>query len=136
MTTVCFCASAGPAARAASATAPTVKTAARSMPRIIRNLLEGGSVVPFEPRAMIRAHLRRSVGGGLDGPLRSLPQESVARAKPALEPERLSLGGAISGRLLAWHVGWFLFRALALPEPRLIGGRVGEVDNAHANVRS
>src|SRR6266540_1981633 len=36
---------------------------------------------------MIRAHLRRSIGGGLGGPLRSLPQESVARAKPALEPE-------------------------------------------------
>jgi len=29
------------------------------------------------PRAMIRAHLRRSIGGGLGGPLRSLPQESV-----------------------------------------------------------
>ena len=27
------------------------------------------------------------VGGGLDGPLRSLPQDSIAPAKPALEPE-------------------------------------------------
>src|SRR5262249_8775370 len=33
--------------------------------------------------AAIRAHL--IVGGGLGGPLRDLPQESVARAKPALE---------------------------------------------------
>src|SRR6266581_8198976 len=125
MTTVCFWASAGPATRVASATAPTVRPAARSMPRIIRNLLEGGSVVPFEPRAMIRAHLRRSVGGGLDGPLRSLPQESVARAKPALEPERLSLGGAISGRLPACHVRVFLFRAPALPAQRILGGGIG-----------
>src|SRR6266542_4354795 len=49
MTTVCFCASAGPAARAASATAPAMRTAARSMPCIIKDLLEGGSVVPLEP---------------------------------------------------------------------------------------
>jgi hypothetical protein len=36
---------------------------------------------------MIEAHLLRFIGGGLDGPLRSLPQESVARAKPALEAD-------------------------------------------------
>src|SRR5712671_478024 len=67
---------------------------------------------------MIRAHLRRSIGGGLGGPLRSLPQESVARAKPALEAERLSLGGAISDRLPACHVRVFHFRAPALPAHR------------------
>src|SRR5882724_331537 len=44
---------------------------------------------------MIRAHLRRSIGGGLGGPLRSLPQGSVARAKPALEPDHSLLGGVI-----------------------------------------
>src|SRR5206468_9063626 len=38
-------------------------------------------------RAMIRAHLRRFIGGGLDGPLPRLPQESVARAEPALEAD-------------------------------------------------
>src|SRR6266540_4260069 len=43
---------------------------------------------------MIRAHLRRSLGGGLGGPLRSLPQDSVARAKPALEAEHSTLGRA------------------------------------------
>src|SRR6266540_2289119 len=41
---------------------------------------------------MIRAHLRRFIGGGLGGPLRNLPQESVARAKPALEPEHSTVG--------------------------------------------
>jgi len=42
---------------------------------------------------MIRAHL--SIGGGLDGPLRGLPQDSVARAKPALEADRTSPVGVI-----------------------------------------
>src|SRR6266542_5370082 len=72
---------------------------------------------------MIRAHLRRSIGGGPGGPLRSLPQESVARAKPALEPEHLSLGGAISNRSPACHVRVFHFRAPALPAQRILGGR-------------
>src|SRR5438093_8207373 len=49
---------------------------------------------------MIRAHLRRSIGGGLAGPLRSLPQESVARAKPALEAERSTHCCAISDPLV------------------------------------
>src|SRR5881397_2160088 len=74
---------------------------------------------------MIRAHLRRSIGGGLGGPPRSLPQESVARAKPALEAERLSLGGAISGPLPACRVTVFHFRAPALPAQRILGGGVG-----------
>src|SRR5713101_5935606 len=74
---------------------------------------------------MIRAHLRRSIGGGLDGPLRSLPQESVARAKPAFEPERPSLGGASSDRLPACYVRVFHFRAPALPAQRILGGGIG-----------
>ena len=37
---------------------------------------------------MRRAHLLRSLGGGLGGPLRSLPQEWVARAKRALSVVR------------------------------------------------
>src|SRR5437762_13606959 len=49
---------------------------------------------------MIRAHLQRSIGGGLDGPLRDLPQFG-ARAKPALEAEHSRLGGAISDPVLA-----------------------------------
>src|SRR5881628_1742143 len=43
---------------------------------------------------MIRAHLLRFIGGGLDGPLRNLPQ-SGARAKPALEAEHSTLCRAI-----------------------------------------
>src|SRR6266508_671582 len=74
---------------------------------------------------MIRAHLRRSIGGGLGGPLRSLPQESVARAKPALDPEHLSLGGAISDGLPPCHVRVFHFRAPALPAQRILGGGLG-----------
>src|SRR5258708_1958849 len=35
--------------------------------------------------ATIRAHLLRFLGGDLGGPLRILPQDSVARAKPTLE---------------------------------------------------
>src|SRR6266571_2185347 len=50
---------------------------------------------------MIRAHLRRFFGGGLGGPLRSLPQESVARAKPALEVEPSSLGDVICDEIRA-----------------------------------
>src|SRR6266542_1800597 len=50
---------------------------------------------------MIRAHLRRFIGGGRGGPLRSLPQESVARAKPALEAEPSSLGGVICDEIRA-----------------------------------
>src|SRR5881409_2588982 len=50
---------------------------------------------------MIRAHLLRFIGGGLGGPLRSLPQESVARAKPALEAEPSSLGGVICDEIRA-----------------------------------
>ena len=34
-------------------------------------------------------HLQRFIGGDLDGPLRYLPQESVARAEPALEVDHL-----------------------------------------------
>src|SRR5438105_14859118 len=50
---------------------------------------------------MRRAHLRRFIGGGRGGPLRSLPQESVARAKPALEAEPSSLGGVICDEIRA-----------------------------------
>src|SRR5712692_4905934 len=74
---------------------------------------------------MIRAHLRRFLGGGLDGPLRNLPQESVARAKPALEPEHSMLGRA---NLIRWsppNVEVFHFRALAWPAQRFLGGGFG-----------
>src|SRR5437667_8688499 len=54
---------------------------------------------------MIRAHLPRSIGGGLGGPLRSLPPESVARAKPALEPEHSTLGRGNPHALLASRRG-------------------------------
>src|SRR5437867_7264330 len=77
---------------------------------------------------MIRAHLRRFIGGGLDGPLRSLPQFG-ARAKPALEADHQSLGGKASDRsrmrVFACHVGVFYFRAPALPAQRILGGGFG-----------
>jgi len=77
---------------------------------------------------MIRAHLRRFIGGGLDGPLRSLPQFG-ARAKPALEADHQSLGGKASDRsrmrVFACHVGVFHFRAPALPAQRFPGGGIG-----------
>src|SRR5438093_12971887 len=54
---------------------------------------------------MIGAHLLRFIGGGLGGPLRSLPQESVARAKPALEPDHSTLGRANRHSLLPTRRG-------------------------------
>src|SRR5436309_1894333 len=60
---------------------------------------------PRRARAMVRAHLRRSVGGGLGSPVRSLPQESVARAKPALEAEHSTLGRANPHPVLASRRG-------------------------------
>ena len=53
-------------------------------------------------RPLKRAHLLRSIGGGLGGALRNLPQESVARAKPPSERNvpgstpRVRLSGAAS----------------------------------------
>src|SRR5262252_1510138 len=38
------------------------------------------------------------LGGGLGGPLRNLPQDSVARAKPALEPDFVRVGPNVSHR--------------------------------------
>src|SRR5947199_583185 len=72
-------------------------------------------------RAMIRAYLLRSIGGGLGGPLRSLPRDSVARAKPALEAEHSTLGRANPRPSLASDVGVFQFRAPALPAQPLDG---------------
>jgi hypothetical protein len=66
---------------------------------------------------MIRAHL--FVGGGLDDPLPDLSQGSVARAKPALETDHVSLSGNVLGcspsKVLSDHAGVFHVRALALP---------------------
>src|SRR5712692_3547381 len=77
---------------------------------------------------MIRAHLRRSIGGGLDGPLRSLPR-FVARAKPALEEEQSTVAGELPGRpqpsVIADHVREFPVRAPALPAQRILGGGFG-----------
>jgi len=73
---------------------------------------------------MIRAHLRRFIGGGLDGPLRNLPQLG-ARAKPALEAEHRTLAGAFSDPPLALNVGVFHVRAPALPAQRVLGEGFG-----------
>src|SRR5216684_4378521 len=74
---------------------------------------------------MVRAHLLRSIGGGLGGPLRSLPQESVARAKPALEPEHSTLGRANPHPRSSPVVEVLRFRAPALPAQRFLGGIFG-----------
>src|SRR5207247_10026592 len=74
---------------------------------------------------MIRAHLLRLSGGGRGGPLRNLPQESVARAKPALEVEHSTIGRAILNPLFTAHVGVVHFRAPALPAQRILGGGFG-----------
>src|SRR6266849_2021244 len=77
---------------------------------------------------MVRAHLWRSIGGGLDGPLRSLPR-FVARAKPALEEEQSTVAGELPGRpqpsVIADQVREFPVRAPALPAQRILGGGFG-----------
>src|SRR6266852_377070 len=75
---------------------------------------------------MIRAHLRRSIGGGLDGPLRSLPQGSVARAKPALEPEHSTLGRANPHPLLATRRGRVPLSSAGFAGATNPGGEVSE----------
>src|SRR5438876_4242151 len=75
-------------------------------------------------RAMIRAHLLRSIGGGLGGPLRSLPQESVARAKPALEAEHSTVGRADPHPLLASRRGGVPLSSAGFAGATNPGGRV------------
>src|SRR5207249_3751829 len=71
------------------------------------------------------AHLLRFIGGGLDGPLRSLPQESVARAKPALEQEHSTLGRVNPHPLLASRRGTVPLSSAGLPAQRFLGGGFG-----------
>src|SRR5213594_945162 len=73
---------------------------------------------------MIRAHLRRFLGGGLDGPLRNLPQESVARAEPALEVEHSTLGRANPHPLLASRRGSVPLSSAGFAGATIPGGRV------------
>src|SRR5437867_9295458 len=72
---------------------------------------------------MIRAHLPRSIGGGLGGPLRNLPQESVARAKPALEPEQSTLGRPNPHPLLASRRGSVPLSSAGVAGATIPGGR-------------
>src|SRR5207253_9403400 len=73
---------------------------------------------------MIRAHLQRSIGGGLGGPLRSLPQESVARAKPALGVEQSTLGRANPHPVLASRIGSVPLSSAGFAGATNPGGRV------------
>src|SRR5438876_2791379 len=73
---------------------------------------------------MIRAHLRRFIGGGLGGTLRSLPQESVARAKPALEAEHSTLGRANPHPLLVSRRGSVPLSSAGLAGATNPGGRL------------
>src|SRR6266478_2950918 len=73
---------------------------------------------------MVRAHLLRSIGGGLGGPLRNLPQESVARAKPALEPEHPTLGRVNADPLFATRGGSVPLSSAGFAGATIPGGRV------------
>src|SRR2546426_1596526 len=73
---------------------------------------------------MIRAHLLRSIGGGLGGLLRSLPQESVARAKPALESEHSTECCAISDPLVTPGRGSVPLSSAGFAGATMSGGRV------------
>src|SRR5262249_30141919 len=88
---------------------------------------------------MIRAHLRRSFGGGLDGPLRDLSNESVARAKPALEADRatVSENAFVCSRssVVDSYAGVFHVRAPALPA-QSPGGRFRKGGEAPLRVAS
>ncbi len=82
-----------------------------------------GAEPPSEcPRAMIRAHLRRFVGGGRRGPLRILPQ-SGARAKPALEAEHSAVCRAISDALLLGRRGSVPLSSAGFAGATIPGGR-------------
>src|SRR5207247_5888988 len=83
---------------------------------------------------MIRAYLRRFIGGGLDGPLRSLPQESVARAKPALGPEHSTLGRANPHALLASRRGSVRLSSAGFAGATNPGGRVRQGGEAPLRV--
>src|SRR5713226_7029428 len=72
---------------------------------------------------MIRAHLLRFIGGGLDGPLRNLPQFG-ARAKPALEVEHSTLGRANPHPLLASRRGSVPLSSAGFAGATNPGGRV------------
>src|SRR5438093_12440867 len=72
---------------------------------------------------MVRAHLLRFIGGGRAGPLRSLPQESVARAKPALEPEHSTLDRANPHPLLASRRGSVPLSSAGFAGATIPGGR-------------
>src|SRR6266446_8049181 len=72
---------------------------------------------------MIRAHLLRSFGGSLDGPLRILPQESAARAKPALEAEHSTLWRVICDPTLALPRGSVPLPSAGFAGATIPGGR-------------
>src|SRR6266498_5194279 len=84
-------------------------------------------------RAMRRAHLLRSIGGG-QGPLRILPQESVARAKPALEAEHSTQCCAISDPLAAPRRGSVPLSSAGFAGATISGGGVRQGGEAPLRV--
>ena len=86
--------------------------------------VDGGVKDAFPARAMRRAHL--SIGGGRRGPLRNLPQRSIARAKPALEAHDSTLRADVllgsPSSVVDDQVGVSRVRAPALPAQSLGGG--------------
>src|SRR2546422_8740566 len=71
---------------------------------------------------MIRAHLRRSIGGGLGGPLRSLPRNRLRGRSPRSNRNIQRWAVRILIRCSPPDVEVFRFRAPALPAQRILGG--------------
>src|SRR6266404_7231159 len=84
---------------------------------------------PTEWRATIRAHLQRSVGGGLGGPLRSLPQDCAgeARARSGDSPRIWTLLVALPRTWVVRLIIWASFAAsLSLAAPSSVWAQAGD----------
>src|SRR2546422_3933680 len=74
---------------------------------------------------MIRAHLRRSIGGGLGGPSETSPRNRLRGRSPRSNRNIQRWVVRILIRCSPPDVEVFRFRAPALPAQRILGGRFG-----------
>src|SRR5436309_3014929 len=86
-------------ARPASSTGRTSERSRATPAHCIVGAPEGGAC-----EGLRRAARHVFVGGGLGGPLRCLPQISIAPAKPALEARPQSGAGDMTTAFCGWHV--------------------------------